>query len=425
MRNSIASTTRRNDAATTTQAWLQVIVNHLALMNSFGLIQSFGIFQLSYEHMLSSPPSTVAWIGSIHIFFVYFLGAFTGWILDHGYYRYSLALGCVLQMVGLIVASFSKSFGTTFVFYGLLQGFGHGLMFCPAVTTTALYFKHSRLRMVALGVAGCGASTGELLFPGIAQHTINTLGVSYTLWIMCGVVCFNSILIQCLARNSPKIKSNNSDHDPAQHCIFHVFKTPSCTLYVIAMFFIFAGLWIPFFYTREFSAQALPFTKSQSFTVLIILNAAGIPGRMIPAFLTDLYMSTINTYILTLLLSSATLLCWPLVKSMKAMYPWSFAYEFCAGGVSSLLQAGIASLNNEPHKTGVEIGMAFSVVAFASLLGGPVGGKLIQVGDATRGHGADAYVYMMVFPRSVMFFGCGVLVVARIAKTGYRSRVKV
>ncbi|KAF2030544.1 MFS general substrate transporter [Setomelanomma holmii] len=419
-------TTISSKNATNTQAWIQVGVNHLVMMNSFGLIQSFGIFQLPYEVMLNSTPSTVAWIGSVHIFLVYFLGAFTGWILDRGYYRYSMALGSALQIIGLVVAGFSRTVGMTFVFHGLFQGIGHGLMFCPAVTTTAVYFKNSKLRMVALGIAGCGASTGGMLFPGIARHTINTLGLNYTLWIMCGVVCFNSILIQGLARTGSKVKSPASTHSSNQNYgIWHVFKKPSYTLYVIAMFFIFAGLWIPFFYTREYSSKALHITKSQSFIVLIILNAAGIPGRMIPAFLVDLYLGTINTYIVTLLLSGVTLLLWPLVSSMSAMYPWSFAYGFCAGGVSSLLQAGIASLNDEPEKTGTEIGMAFSVVAFASLLGGPVGGELIQVAEATRGHGGRAYLYMMLFTAGIMLLGCGMLIVARIAKTGQKFRVKV
>jgi MFS family permease len=419
-----------NDAEpiSTRRAWLQVLLNHLVMLNSFGLIQSFGIFQLPYEVHLTSSPSTVAWIGSIHIFFIYFLGTFSGWALDRGCYKRLLFVGSTLQIIGLLVAGFSKTWYMTFLFHGVLQGVGHGLMFCPAVTMTAMYFNKSKMKMTALGIAGCGASTGGILFPLIARYTINTRGIGDTLWIMCGVVTFVSILIQLLASSGPRrirsAQATRTLRSNMQIVGWQAFKEPSYALYVVAMFFVFAGLWIPFFYVREFSAKALHITKPQSFIILIVLNAAGIPGRIIPAVLSDCCIGTINTYI-TLLLTSVTLLCWPLVCNTTGMIPWALAYGYGAGGVSSLLQAGITSLNDEPNKTGIKIGMAFSVVGFASLLGGPVGGELIHVGEETRDKGTDAYVLMMIFTGSMMVLGCGILCIARVTKTGYRLKIKV
>jgi MFS family permease len=107
---------------------------------SFGLIQSFGMLQLPYEHHLNFSISTVARIGSIHIFFIYFPGTFSGWALDRGYYKRMLFVGSVLPIIGLLAANFSKIWWMTFLFHGVFQGIGHGLMFCPAVTTTAVYF---------------------------------------------------------------------------------------------------------------------------------------------------------------------------------------------------------------------------------------------------------------------------------------------
>jgi MFS family permease len=427
---------RDSDADTVTnRAWYQVILNHLVMLNSFGLIQSFGIFQLPYEVLLSSSPSTVAWIGSIHIFFVYFLGTFSGWALDRGYYKRMLFLGSVLQITGLLVAGFSKSWAMTFVFHGVFQGIGHGLMFCPAVTMTTMHFRSSGMKTTALGIAGCGASTGGILFPLIARYTIDTRGSGDTLWIMCGVVGFVSILIQVLASISGVSKREHGGPDPAArmarsinatHIVeWRAFKEPCYALCVAAMFFVFVGLWIPFFYVREFSSKALHTTKPQSFTILIVLNAAGIPGRIVPALLSDRCIGTINAYIITLLLTSVTLLCWPLVTSATGMILWSLAYGYGAGGVSSLLQAGLTALNEDLDKAGIKIDMAFSIVGIASLLGGPLGGELIHAGEETRKKGNDAYVLMMVFTGAIMMLGCGILCVSRVAKTGYKWKVKV
>jgi predicted MFS family arabinose efflux permease len=410
--------------ATTKQAWLQVLVNHLIMANSFGLIRSFGIFQLPYEDLLDTDPSTVAWIGSTHVFFVYFLGTFSGWALDRGYYKRMLFMGSILQIIGLLVAGFSTSWGVTFVFHGVFQGIGHGLMFCPAVTTTALYFRDSKSKTMALGIAGCGASTGGILFPLIARYTLDTRGVGFTLWVMCGVVAAVSVVIQLLARTGPGRPSQHGNKKQV-FVQWRAFKEPTYALYVLAMFFVFMGTLIPFFYVREFSGAALHVSKSTSFVVLIALNAAGIPGRIIPALLSDRCIGTINTYVILLLFTSATLLCWPFVRTTTGMIPWVIAYGFCAGGVSSLLQAGITSLNGEPEKTGIKIGMAFSVVGFASLVGAPVGGELIKIGEETREEGPEQYFWMMVFTGTITLLGCGILCAARGEKTRYKFWVKV
>jgi MFS family permease len=89
------------------------------------------------------------------------------------------------------------------VFHGVFQGVGHGLMFCPAVTMTAVYFEESRMKITAMSLAVCGGATGGILFPIIARYTIDSLGISWTLWIMCGVVLVTSILIQVFAQPKP------------------------------------------------------------------------------------------------------------------------------------------------------------------------------------------------------------------------------
>ncbi|KAH7079985.1 hypothetical protein BKA63DRAFT_232121 [Paraphoma chrysanthemicola] len=72
----------------------------------------------------------------------------------------SLLLGSLLQIIGLAVAGCSRTFAMSFVFHGVFQGVGHGLMFCPAVTMMAMEWRGKKWRMLASGIGGCGASTG-------------------------------------------------------------------------------------------------------------------------------------------------------------------------------------------------------------------------------------------------------------------------
>lgn len=150
----------------------------------------------------------------------------------------------------------------TFIFHGVFQGIGHGLMFCPAVTMTANYFKGSRWKMMALGLAGCGASVGGMVFPAIASHTINTLGINKTLWIMSGVVTFLSILMQMFSLVGPRKYTPSDGHSNQAFSWKRIvewkaFGEPCYALYVVAMFFVFIGLWIPFCTYTTFTTLVL------------------------------------------------------------------------------------------------------------------------------------------------------------------------
>lgn len=190
------------------------------------------------------------------------------------------------------------------------------------------------------------------------------------------------------------------------------------------MFLTFAGLWIPFFYLRTFAISALAMSPSDSFAVLMVLNATGIPGRIIPALLSDCGPDTLDTYILVLLNTSLALLCWPLVTTKAAMFVWASAYGFFSGGAVSLVQAGVVSLSGNESKLGRNIGIVFGFAGTASLLGAPVGGELIEAGKKVFGHDGESFLLLQLCTGAFMLLGCAVLVVARAMRTGRQVVVR-
>ena len=103
---------------------------------------------------------------------------------------------------------------------------------------------------MGLAVAGCGASVGGMVFPVIAKYTINTMGRGSTLWISCGVVTFCSLVIQVLVWKAPKCKNLTNEVHPkftwSRVIEWRAFKDVGYASYVLAMFFVFVGVWIPF-----------------------------------------------------------------------------------------------------------------------------------------------------------------------------------
>lgn len=84
-----------------------------------------------------------------------------------------------------------------------------------------------------------------------------------------------------------------------------------------------------------------------------------------------------------------------------------------------MLPPSLASLTHDLSKMGVRLGMVFSVLGFALLIGNPFAGWLIS------GPGNGEYVYAQVFAAGTMLVGAVLLSVARWYVTGWKVFVKV
>jgi MFS family permease len=170
-----------------------------------------------------------------------------------------------------------------------------------------------------------------------------------------------------------------------------------------------------FFQVRPFSRNVIAVTDTMSFNLILIINGVGIPGRLVPALIADKYLGPVNVFIPVMFIAGTVLFCWAAVSTLPGMIAFTIFYGFFGAGVQSLLQAALASLNTDLKKTGVRIGMGFSVVGVASLTGSPIGGALVEKGGGN-------YLYAQVFAGGTMVVGSLVLVAARIAKTGFQLK---
>lgn len=149
------------------------------------------------------------------------------------------------------------------------------------------------------------------------------------------------------------------------------------------------------------------------------MNGIGILGRIIPCYYGgDRWLGPLNTLIPVVLISSIMQYCWIGVKTHAGLIAFSTVYGFFSAGIQTLFPATVSSLTQDMDKTGIRMGMAFTIVSFASLTGPPIAGSLIQ-----RDQGR--YLYAQVFGGTVLIGGSLVLAAARLAKTGWVLRKKV
>jgi MFS family permease len=219
-----------------TTAWMQVLMAHLVLINGWGYLSSFGVFQLHYMTMLNATPSAISWIGSMQIFLVYLVGTLSGRALDAGHFHKVLALGSLLQIIGVFTTSVSTKYWQLFLAQGVCKGLGDGLVFCPTVSLVATYF--STRRSLAMGIMASGGATGGIIFPLIAQQLLPRVGFGWTVRTMGFVILFNTIIILSTAR----VRLPPRKVGPLVE--WSAFREPLYTLYCIGSFF---NLWAVFF----------------------------------------------------------------------------------------------------------------------------------------------------------------------------------
>ncbi|KAF3761911.1 hypothetical protein M406DRAFT_64984 [Cryphonectria parasitica EP155] len=380
-------------------AWSQVFVSFLLVLNGFGYFSSFGLFESHWVEVLHSTDSDVAWVGSLSLFLLFMLGSLSGPLMDRGHFRSIVIVGCSFQILGAFTTSAVTSYWQLILAQGLVQGIGNGLLFTPCVALVSLYFTKNRA--FALSLAACGAPIGGIIFPLMAQQLTGKIGYPWTIRIFGFIMLFNTILILALSRPRKFKKDKRALLDLA------AFKEPVYLTFSIGIFFTLWGLYIAYFYTSTYGRTEIGISESSSLRLLIVLNAVGIPGRVIPAFVADRWFGPFNTMLPFVVGCSIMLLAWMRVSTAGGFYAWVALYGICANAVQTLFPSTTASLITDPSKTGQRIGTVFSVASLACLTGPPLAGVLIGVG------GGD-YIYMQLYGGVSVMIGFVLLCVSRL-----------
>ncbi|PKK54428.1 hypothetical protein CI102_923 [Trichoderma harzianum] len=357
------------------KAWLQIVAGHLVVFNTWGYIISFGIFQPYYMEMLNLPASAVSWIGSIQTCLLFLIGTFSGRAFDAGYTRTFLIIGFIMQVVGIFTTSVSTTYWQLFLAQGICQGLGCGLVFAPTIANMSTYF--SKKKILALSAAACGGGTGGVVFPLIAQQLIPKVGFRWTVRVMGFVVLASSVIIVSLMRTRLPPRKAGPLVD------WSAFKELTYVLFAISMFITLWATYFAYYYARPYSIDRLDGSQSTSFNMLMIINAIGIPGRLVPAFLADRYFGAVNMFIPTILAAAICIFAWAGVNSITGDYIWVVFFGFFGAGIQGMFPATTAGLTKDLSKAGVRIGMIFTIISVAALTGPPLAGKLVAVANGS------------------------------------------
>lgn len=158
----------------------------------------------------------------------------------------------------------------------------------------------------------------------------------------------------------------------------------------------------------SFALDVIGTSRSDSLTMLYIINGLGIPGRIVPGLIADRFFGILKIYVVLGIVAGILLYCWITVKTYAGMLAFVVCYGLIGGGVQGTALSSLPTLTTDLSKMGVRSGMVLSIAAFACLTGPPLAGALIQ-----RDNGS--YKYACIWGGTSLILGSLFVLAARLA----------
>ncbi|KAF7793205.1 hypothetical protein EIP86_004314 [Pleurotus ostreatoroseus] len=350
------------------KAWSVVAGSSFGTFATFGFVNAWGVFQAYYEQTLLSttPPSTIAWIGSIQYALVFIPGLVIGRLFDMGIYKMPIFLASVMLVVCTILVAQCKEYWQFLLCQGIAVGLACGVIFGPTLGAVAHWFK--RKKGLALGVVAVGSSGGGTLFPIAARNLILRVGFPWTMRILAFIIMAAlAVTNLTIERRLPPKKNSGPFINLA------AFRSPAYSMYCSAGFITFLGLYTVLTYI-DVSAAFVGVDENFSFYLVSIANAASAIGRIGAGILADKF-GALNVMIPATTVAGIITYIWPFVTNKGGYVGIAIVYGISSGVFVSMLAAPLIEMGDR-QTVGVRLGMFFTILAMGALAGPPISGAI-------------------------------------------------
>ncbi|KAF2856868.1 MFS general substrate transporter [Plenodomus tracheiphilus IPT5] len=352
-------------------AYLCLLGGFFCLFCSFGWLNCLGVFQSYYQQnqLREYSSSTIAWIPSLEIFFMFLPGPIVGWVYDNYGPRHLLIFGTFFHVFGLMMTSLCTEYWQFILAQGICSPLGLNCIFQGGTSTIPTWFL--KKRGMAYGIMAAGSGLGGIIIPIMATHLIPNIGFAWTMrtlaFMLLGLMCIAILAVKSRLPPKPRAFQIKVFLEP--------FKDTKFLLVTTASFFFFMGVFIPINYI-EIEAISNGMSARLSGYLIAVLNAASIFGRIVPGALAD-KAGKFNMQALWAFVAAILVLALGIPASGNAAYiAFAGLYGFASGAFVALLPAQIAQIS-KVEQIGVRVGMTFACLSFAGLAGNPIAGAIV------------------------------------------------
>ncbi|KAK8000608.1 major facilitator superfamily transporter [Apiospora arundinis] len=378
------------------KAWLMILGAWCCSFCSYGWVNSVGIFQQYYENgpLSNYTPSQIAWIPSLQIFFLSFLGPVIGRLNDTYGPRVLVAVGSFLHVFGLMMASLSSEYYQILLSQGVCSAIGVSAVFLPAL-----------------------ACLGRRRVPLIISNLLRTVGYGWTLRICAFMILALLLVANAFVRARVRPGSSNSrggsgdGRRMTRAQMLSPFRERAFQILLIGQFIIPYGLYAPITYLPS-SAVGAGMSESLSQYLVTFYNAASLVGRASSGYLSD-KAGRFNVFCGACFIASLLVLAMWIPGSTDAVIvAFSVLFGLSSGAYISLMAALVSSIS-PLEELGYRNGLCFLASSIGGLTTSPIAGAILE-------SPIGGWVGLKVFSGVMMFIGTAVTLAVRFQKTGLK-----
>ncbi|KAK2595583.1 hypothetical protein QQS21_006694 [Conoideocrella luteorostrata] len=373
-------------------AWLLAAGAFLVYAATWGLLSAYGSYEKYYETtMLASTPSTaIAWIGTLQGTILIMGGVVTGPIFDRGYIRELLVAGTIVTTLGVMMLSLSHDYYQILLSQGVCVGIGSAILYVPSISLVASRFQ--KRRSLAVFVATSGTAVGGVIYPIMFSRLQPQLGFAWTSRCLGFVTLAELIMAIAIIFPATKARTVSKARSLLDPTAFH---DPAFMAFCVALFLMWLAYWVPFFLLPTFAQFKAATSSNLAFYILVICNAATIPGRYMAVLLSNSF-DPARAMAGFALVSSVLLFGWAGITSTASTIAWAVLIALFMGPLAVIYPIIVPQLSPDKNLVGTRMGISSAAAALGTLIGFPVTSALNNI-------------EMGLFWKSQVFCGCCML----------------
>ncbi|XP_076457556.1 monocarboxylate transporter 5-like [Babylonia areolata] len=151
-----------------------------------GVGYSFGVFLLVFaDFFQESDLGKVSLVGSLLCGLYNIIGPVVSGLINKFGCRPVAVAGSVVAALAFLLSTIAPSVDILILTYGVMGGFGLGMIYLPAIVSVGYYFE--RKRALATGIAVCGSGIGTIVFAPLSQYLLEELDWKNALYVISGI----------------------------------------------------------------------------------------------------------------------------------------------------------------------------------------------------------------------------------------------